>query len=453
MQQWCEQNEGLHEERPIPSHSWKDRELIGASAINAAARQPGAEPNSARCARALLRAAAIAAAAYLLSACAEQDFFDRWPIIIRVDYDPVVESAAETPPPAEEAQPQAKSSREIVLAAQRMLVDLGHKPGPLDGIEGPKTRRAVRRFQDDAGLAVDGKVSNTLLAKLAVSDGPLPVPKPRHGLDGKVKPAYEPGDIFVYSDGRVETVAGVEGDQIVWKNNRGVHFTTHRNFILPPDFGIAVPQDEAKAADALWPLEIGKEIQFAVTSEVGHLPPPGANGGSAQSRRCRVDGVDKITVAAGTFDTFRIVCQGVAAPPLTRVWYYAPRIGYYVRRDDTDDAKELTRRVELVAMRLEGRGWPPAARAGLSWAFQHALETQSSGETVEWQSTGVDTQVTIRPTAAHISGQSSYCRTFEQTIVRQDSRRIFPGVACREPSGQWSIPGFDEKDGSTKSRS
>ena len=158
-------------------------------------------------------------------------------------------------------------------------------------------------------------------------------------------------------------------------------------------------------------------------------------------------------VAAGTFDTFRIVCQGVAAPPLTRVWYYAPRIGYYVRRDDTDDAKELTRRVELVAMRLEGRGWPPAARAGLSWAFQHALETRSSGETVEWQSTGVDTQVTIRPTAAHISGQSSYCRTFEQTIVRQDSRRIFPGVACREPSGQWSIPGFDEKDGATKSRS
>ncbi len=435
----------------MPNHFWKVREMNGASAVDAAAREPGAEMKSVWRARALWRAAAVAATAYLLSACAEQNFFDRWPIIIRVDNGPVVESAAETLPPGEEAQPQGKPSREIVLAVQRMLADLGYNPGPLDGIDGPKTRRAVRGFQEDAELAVDGIVSNTLLAKLAISVGPKPVPKPGHGLDGKVRPAYEPGDIFVYSDGRVETVAGVEGDQIVWKNNRGVRFSTHRNFILPPEFGIAVPQDDAKAADALWPLEIGKEVNFAATSEVEHLP-PGANGGSAQSWRCRVDGVDKITVAAGTFDTFRIVCQGATAPPLTRVWYYAPRIGYYVRRDDTDDAKALTRRIELVAMRLEGRGWPPAARAGLSWAFQHALETQSSGETVEWQSTGVDTQVTIRPTAALISNQSSYCRTFEQTIVRQDSRRVYPGVACREPSGQWSIPGFDEKDAATNSR-
>ena len=39
---------------------------------------------------------------------------------------------------------------------QEALQKLGYNPGPIDGILGEKTEKAVRRFQSDHGLSVDG---------------------------------------------------------------------------------------------------------------------------------------------------------------------------------------------------------------------------------------------------------------------------------------------------------
>lgn len=41
---------------------------------------------------------------------------------------------------------------------QRILVSIGYNPGPIDGIFGPMTRRAVIEFQLDNGLVPDGIV-------------------------------------------------------------------------------------------------------------------------------------------------------------------------------------------------------------------------------------------------------------------------------------------------------
>jgi peptidoglycan hydrolase-like protein with peptidoglycan-binding domain len=59
----------------------------------------------------------------------------------------------------------------LVREIQFMLLRLGMEPGPIDGLIGPQTTRAWRKFQQDAGvpqmdLANGGKMPTTVLARL-----------------------------------------------------------------------------------------------------------------------------------------------------------------------------------------------------------------------------------------------------------------------------------------------
>lgn len=87
---------------------------------------------------------------------------------------PTVEPAAAARPPA---------STEQVLATQRLLARLGYRPGPADGLLGPRTRAAVRSFQEEAGLAADGEVTAGLLQRLqaraAAAGGPAAAADPK----------------------------------------------------------------------------------------------------------------------------------------------------------------------------------------------------------------------------------------------------------------------------------
>ena len=53
-----------------------------------------------------------------------------------------------------------------VRRVQRDLASLAYSPGPPDGILGRKTRKAIRAFQSDYGLAVTGEVSPQLEAAI-----------------------------------------------------------------------------------------------------------------------------------------------------------------------------------------------------------------------------------------------------------------------------------------------
>ena len=58
------------------------------------------------------------------------------------------------------------SRGEAVLALQRDLADAGYDPVYLDGQYGPLTARAVRQFQQDSGVVVDGEVGQETRAAL-----------------------------------------------------------------------------------------------------------------------------------------------------------------------------------------------------------------------------------------------------------------------------------------------
>ncbi len=63
------------------------------------------------------------------------------------------------------------SSGDAVLALQRKLWALGFDPGPTDGAFGPKTHDAVKRYQEQKGLQVDGIAGPETFTSLGMMEG------------------------------------------------------------------------------------------------------------------------------------------------------------------------------------------------------------------------------------------------------------------------------------------
>lgn len=53
-------------------------------------------------------------------------------------------------------------SSPVVVEIQKGLARLGYEPGPIDGIVGSQTRNAIRQFERDHRLLVDGRASPQL---------------------------------------------------------------------------------------------------------------------------------------------------------------------------------------------------------------------------------------------------------------------------------------------------
>ncbi len=346
---------------------------------------------------------------------------------------------------ADEADP---ASQALVRAVQKLLRQMGYEPGPIDGLPGQKTHGAIKAFQADTGTAVDGAVTPALvLALVDASEGGV-VSKSGIAPDGAPVPVYSVGDTYVYSDSTTATVVRVDNDVVVWQSGDGERGASHWNFIRP---GVTSPfsrprlrYDVGSAADEIWPLQVGKTVSFSAKPIIAQASVDTDAQPAGQLWQCGVGGAEQVAVAAGRFDTIRITCQTAepfAGQAVERTWFYAPELRHYVRLDERYAASRPVESVELVAIRLEGVDWPPAARAGLDRALQAALETTPKGKRIEWKSSAVETRVTISPTAERRDAPS-YCRTFVQKVRESDGEtRIYPGLACREVSGEWVIPG------------
>lgn len=59
-----------------------------------------------------------------------------------------------------------QSQHNLTKAVQKRLDVYGYRPGPIDGIFGPRTRVALMAFQKEKGLKVDGKIGIETLRKL-----------------------------------------------------------------------------------------------------------------------------------------------------------------------------------------------------------------------------------------------------------------------------------------------
>jgi peptidoglycan hydrolase-like protein with peptidoglycan-binding domain len=72
----------------------------------------------------------------------------------------------------EQHQRAGGMSSETVRKAQQALKDKGHDPGPVDGIMGPQTQAAVKKFQESqANMKSTGQLNQQTLSALGVEGG------------------------------------------------------------------------------------------------------------------------------------------------------------------------------------------------------------------------------------------------------------------------------------------
>ncbi len=84
-----------------------------------------------------------------------------------------VPGMAPAAPPPEEAEARPTVVRDpLVMKVQTALIQLGYLHGGADGEAGPMTAAAIRKYETDKGLTVDGVASRHLLASLQEAGSP-----------------------------------------------------------------------------------------------------------------------------------------------------------------------------------------------------------------------------------------------------------------------------------------
>lgn len=389
--------------------------------------------------------------------------------------------------PASPAQPRKKDHRNSVISAevvniQELLNGLGYDPGPADGIMGPRTKTAIRQFQVDANLPVDGRASPELSAALqreydvrmgedeaaskeesAESDGAGSMPDnvaaatppsepARPGLYSMAQePHYEAGDNYIYSNGRIETATRTADGLVHWVANDGSRYTAVNSFVMPPvdweNGSGSVQSTVVSSSTVKWPPAIAGEMVF-----VAQPTDPGAARHLHESWSgewtCGTEGRSTMTVPAGRFDVLKIACEKLpdsSSGWSRRVWYYAPDIRHFVRKEETRPAGANPEVIDLIAVRPGRSAWTRSARSGFDWAIQKLLDGGAIGQSIEWKVADNGAEFDITLTGQIDAAGSVVCRRYVVVRKKPGQPRSFPALACRDGvSGRWMLPGLEK---------
>ena len=150
------------------------------------------------------------------------------------------------------------------------------------------------------------------------------------GLAPAPLPRYRVGQRFTFSDGSTQTVAAVEPGRVTWRDHKGRRSKRALSFV--EHWATARNMRIVEGTGALWPLDVGRFDRLRV-QRVGKATDGGKTRKRIQEHACLVMGSERITVAAGTFDSFRVECKRYSRKRIAerRIWHYAPAINHYVR--------------------------------------------------------------------------------------------------------------------------
>ncbi len=256
-------------------------------------------------------------------------------------------------------------------------------------------------------------------------------------------PSYRVGDSFTYSDGQTETVMALRGDKITWRTNFGVVRAGTRNFFIPfKTWQNSQRRSEAETtapAGMLWPLKVGNKGSFELWQTVEDND--GSNSRQYNQKWvCVVKGTEKITVTAGTYDTYKVSCYRYE--PIsgfwqqTRAYNYAPSLGHYVLREDTYTSRPSKIR-ELVSVGFDSRALPQQEQATLIATLQRTLDNTPDGTGVGWRSSNGKISATLTPLRTYSGEKGALCREYTSAYSYSGRNRVNVRRVCRDEKGVW----------------
>jgi len=258
-------------------------------------------------------------------------------------------------------------------------------------------------------------------------------------------PTLNPGDKYYYANGWMEQVLSTNGETVDLINKSKRKVVNFRNFVIPAPYlegSTAEYYKESRVpTNALWPLRVGNSASFSTegrsvskaTQRVSQF---------SQKWSCAVEGVERVRVLAGEFDTFRLKCDRRSSTNKwwqSYTWYYAPLINSYVLRRSFHKTRGESVR-ELTAVRPSLTDEPQKVRVGIIRTWQDALENAKRGEIRSWTDKKTGTSTQIEPLATYRAKNGLFCRTYKQYLTRQSITRIYAGVACRTGKLKWRTP-------------
>lgn len=186
-------------------------------------------------------------------------------------------------------------------------------------------------------------------------------------------PTYHVGDSLTFEENGDEQpnfVTAIQNDRIYWIDNSGTRWITFADPTIPPLTEIPRPDRPSylrffsPEKPTIFPLEVGKKITYTVTLSRSDAATP-----YSETDSCEVHAPRQMTVEAGTFDAWEIVCDRNG---MIDTYYYAPKIGAVVLK--RREAPGATRRLTLTDYHKAQPSPDPGSATELA---QSAGESQS----------------------------------------------------------------------------
>jgi len=255
-------------------------------------------------------------------------------------------------------------------------------------------------------------------------------------------PEFGIGDAFVYDGGRAIYVEDTKSDRIVWNGGGDYLFETTGDFTGPIlEWSYTDKEDRERSGSAyvkegsgnIWPLEFDKQVRMS-TRSANVDPDTGDVNEYDQWLICKVPATANIEVPAGTFDTFVIECSRYYQQSWmqTTKWWYAPEIGFYVKRDRSWNSGE-DHSEELVTYGPAPAKIAKSTQDLLAKTVQQSLETNNSGDAKTASIGALDIAVTPLKTVQTDKGV--WCRTYRQELTARNRTSQQVKSACRTDGG------------------